>query len=47
MLTTQLYFPGEAGNSSDFLFRRDLLVNLRDTDQGRLANFNFVLETAS
>ena len=47
ILTTQLYFPGEPGNSSDFLFRRDLLVNLRDTNQGRLANFNFVLETTS
>jgi protocatechuate 3,4-dioxygenase beta subunit len=46
ILTTQLYFPGEPRNSSDFLFRRDLLVNIRDTDQGRLANFNFVLETA-
>jgi protocatechuate 3,4-dioxygenase beta subunit len=47
ILTTQLYFPSEPGNSSDFLFRRDLLVNMRDTNQGRLANFNFVLETAS
>jgi protocatechuate 3,4-dioxygenase beta subunit len=47
ILTTQLYFPGEPRNSSDFLFRRDLLLNIRDTSQGRLANFNFVLETAS
>jgi protocatechuate 3,4-dioxygenase beta subunit len=46
ILTTQLYFPGEPRNSSDFLFRRDLVVNIRDTNQGRLANFNFVLETA-
>jgi protocatechuate 3,4-dioxygenase beta subunit len=44
VLTTQLYFPGEPRNNSDFLFRRDLLLNVRDTDQGRLANFNFVLE---
>ena len=47
ILTTQLYFPGEPRNSSDFLFRRELLMNIRDTSQGRLANFNFVLETAS
>jgi protocatechuate 3,4-dioxygenase beta subunit len=46
ILTTQLYFPGEPRNSSDFLFRRDLLLNIRDTKQGRLANFNFVLQTA-
>jgi protocatechuate 3,4-dioxygenase beta subunit len=45
ILTTQLYFPGEPRNSSDFLFRRDLLLNIRDTNQGRQANFNFVLET--
>lgn len=47
ILTTQLYFPGEPRNSSDFLFRRDLLLNIRDTKQGRVANFNFALETTS
>jgi protocatechuate 3,4-dioxygenase beta subunit len=46
VLTTQLYFPGEPRNNSDSLFRRDLLLNVRDADQGRIANFNFVLETA-
>jgi protocatechuate 3,4-dioxygenase beta subunit len=45
ILTTQLYFPGEPRNNSDLLFRRDLLLNIRDTDPGRIANFNFVLET--
>jgi protocatechuate 3,4-dioxygenase beta subunit len=43
VLTTQLYFPGEARNASDFLFRRDLLVKLRETKAGQLATFNFVL----
>jgi protocatechuate 3,4-dioxygenase beta subunit len=43
VLTTQLYFPGEARNASDSLFRRDLLVKLRETKAGRLATFNFVL----
>jgi protocatechuate 3,4-dioxygenase beta subunit len=47
ILTTQLYFPGEPRNASDFLFRRDLLLNVRSANQGRQANFNFVLETAS
>jgi protocatechuate 3,4-dioxygenase beta subunit len=37
ILTTQLYFPGELRNNSD------LLLNIRDTNPGRLANFNFVL----
>jgi protocatechuate 3,4-dioxygenase beta subunit len=43
ILTTQLYFPGELRNNSDLLFRRDLLLNIRDTNPGRLTNFNFVL----
>ena len=43
VLTTQLYFPGEAGNESDALFRRDLLVKLRESQAGQLATFNFVL----
>jgi protocatechuate 3,4-dioxygenase beta subunit len=47
VLTTQLYFPGEPRNNSDFLFRRDLLLNVHDTDHGRLANFNFVLEAGT
>jgi protocatechuate 3,4-dioxygenase beta subunit len=46
ILTTQLYFPGEPRNNSDLLFRRDLVMNVRDANPGRFANFNFVLETA-
>jgi protocatechuate 3,4-dioxygenase beta subunit len=46
ILTTQLYFPGEPRNNSDLLFRRDLLLNVRDANPGRLANFNFVLDLA-
>lgn len=43
VLTTQLYFPGEERNDSDSLFRRDLLVKIRETKEGRIATFNFVL----
>lgn len=43
ILTTQLYFPGETQNASDFLFRPDLLVKIRDAGSGRVATFNFVL----
>jgi protocatechuate 3,4-dioxygenase beta subunit len=45
ILSTQLYFPGEARNSVDFLFRHDLLVKIRGTTEGWAATFNFVLET--
>jgi protocatechuate 3,4-dioxygenase beta subunit len=45
ILTTQLYFPSEPRNASDSLFRRDLLVRIRETNSGRAANFNFVLQT--
>lgn len=43
ILSTQLYFPGEARNSSDSLFRPDLLLKIRETGSVRLASFNFVL----
>ena len=43
VLTTQLYFPGEARNANDSLFRRDLSVKLLESKAGQLATFNFVL----
>jgi protocatechuate 3,4-dioxygenase beta subunit len=43
VLTTQLYFPGESRNNTDGIFRRELLVKLQDTDNGKSAMFNFVL----
>jgi len=44
VLTTQLYFPGEAQNASDSLFRPDLLLKIRAIGSNRDATFNFVLE---
>jgi protocatechuate 3,4-dioxygenase beta subunit len=41
ILTTQLYFPGEAGNQRDFLYREDL--TLRRAERGH-ASFDFVVE---
>jgi protocatechuate 3,4-dioxygenase beta subunit len=41
ILTTQLYFPGEPENSSDFLFNPALLMKL----SGESAAFDFVLKT--
>jgi len=46
VLTTQLYFPGEARNKQDFLFRPDLLMSLREAQGARDARFNFVLRDA-
>jgi protocatechuate 3,4-dioxygenase beta subunit len=43
ILSTQLYFPGEARNASDSLFRADLLLKVRETTSIRLARFDFVL----
>ena len=44
LLTTQLYFPGEAENRRDSLFRRELLLRTAK-NQGELAGrFDFVLD---
>jgi protocatechuate 3,4-dioxygenase beta subunit len=45
VLTTQLYFPGEARNREDGLFDAELLVRrLRRVRGGRVARFDFVLD---
>jgi len=43
VLTTQLYFPGEAANASDPIFKRELLLRMRDGGESRTATFDFVL----
>src|SRR3989442_10344733 len=45
VLTTQLYFPGAAGNQSDSLFRQELLLQIRDTTTGKAATFNFTVDS--
>ncbi|MGI8807795.1 MAG: dioxygenase [Acidimicrobiales bacterium] len=42
-LTTQLYFPGEARNASDGIYRKECEVTMSDAADGRLAAFTFVL----
>lgn len=44
VLTTQLYFPGEAGNARDRLFRRSLQVSRAGDEAGQIARFDFVLD---
>jgi len=47
ILTSQLYFPGEVRNQSDWLFRRDLLVAVIDGGETMRARFDFVLAAAT
>ncbi len=44
VLTTQLFFPDEGSNQRDSIFRPDLLVSLNETDSGKEARFDFVLD---
>ncbi len=44
-LTTQLYFPGETRNQSDGIFNQGLLATVRDGAGGKIATFNFVLDS--
>src|SRR4029078_11907916 len=43
-LTTQLYFPGEAANRRDGIFESELLMKLRDAQEGKHGTFDFVLD---
>ncbi len=42
-LTTQLYFPGEARNASDGIYRKECEVAMSDAADGKDATFTFVL----
>ena len=44
VLTTQLYFPGEAQNRSDGLFRRELLMRTTKNEGWLAGRFDFVLD---
>jgi protocatechuate 3,4-dioxygenase beta subunit len=46
LLTTQLYFPDEAANRRDGLFRRELLMRVAPGEGGMAARFDFVLDIA-
>ena len=43
VLTTQLYFPGEARNATDGIFSSALLMNIQAAADGRAGTFDFVL----
>jgi len=46
ILTTQLYFPGEARNRRDFLYRPDLLMELKNGEGPKQGRFHFMLDNA-
>jgi protocatechuate 3,4-dioxygenase beta subunit len=46
VLTTQMYFPDEPGNTSDGIFQPELLMDVQDVSDGKSAAFNFVLAIA-
>lgn len=43
ILTTQLFFPGVAGNQTDSIFDPKLLINVQETGNDLEATFNFVV----
>jgi protocatechuate 3,4-dioxygenase beta subunit len=43
VLTTQIFFPDVAHNSSDGIFHPSLAVSLENTPQGKTARYNFVV----
>ena len=43
-LTTQLYFRDEPGNRRDGIFAPELVMKLRDRQEGKLGTFDFVLD---
>jgi protocatechuate 3,4-dioxygenase beta subunit len=47
VLTTQLYFPGEARNNTDGIFDPSLVLSIQNNADGtEAATFNFVVQTA-
>jgi protocatechuate 3,4-dioxygenase beta subunit len=45
ILTSQLFFPGEAKNATDPLFEKLTVMNVQDIEGGQKATFDFVVET--
>src|SRR5438552_2924188 len=47
VLTTQIFFPDVAHNSQDGIFDPSLVVDLENTQNGKMAFYNFVVNTAA
>lgn len=46
VLTTQLYFPGEAANDRDRIFDAGLLLEMNEAEGTRIGRFDFVVKAA-
>lgn len=46
VLTTQQYFPNEPGNARDGIFHPALVMDIQDTNTGKLGTFNYVLKVS-
>jgi protocatechuate 3,4-dioxygenase beta subunit len=46
VLTTQLYFPGEAANARDPIFSPELVMQVSDASGGKTGTFDFVVDLA-
>ena len=44
ILTTQLFFPGEARNETDPIFEKRTVMNVAEMKDGQIASFDFVVE---
>ena len=44
VLTTQLFFPGEARNETDPIFEEKTLMNVAEMQDGQKATFDFVVD---
>lgn len=44
-ITSQLFFPGEGQNQTDSIFDQNQLMRIDNTPDGKLAIFNFVIDT--
>jgi protocatechuate 3,4-dioxygenase beta subunit len=44
VLTTQLFFPGEARNETDPIFEQKTLMNVAEMEDGQKATFDFVVD---
>lgn len=43
VLTTQLYFPDEPANTTDWLFHESLVLQMEQTESGPFGRFDFVI----
>jgi protocatechuate 3,4-dioxygenase beta subunit len=44
VLTSQLFLPDEPGNQGDLIFSQQLVIDMQDAEDGKLATYNFVLD---